>query len=101
MPILTTLVRVATSPNAKRYVQEAEYDAKFGPGYVEHGFVPNLYRTMQDNLLVMTGDDMMFVEMAHGLDCEFCYKAAILVRTSHFPHISPWGRSDGDMTCYL
>lgn len=42
---------------AKWYVQEAEFDAMFGPDYAQYGFVPDLYKTMRDNLVVVTGEE--------------------------------------------
>ncbi|CAF9936873.1 MAG: hypothetical protein ALECFALPRED_006996 [Alectoria fallacina] len=42
---------------AKWYVQESEFDAMFGPDYAQYGFVPDLYETMRDNLVVVTGDE--------------------------------------------
>ncbi len=42
---------------AKWYVQEAEFDAMFGPDYAQYGFVPDLYKTMRDNLVVVAGDE--------------------------------------------
>lgn len=44
-------------PKAKWYVQEAEFDPMFGPKYAQYGFVPDLYRTMRDNMVVVTGDE--------------------------------------------
>lgn len=41
---------------AKWYVQKAEFDAMFGPDYAQYGFIPDLYKTMQDNMVVLTGD---------------------------------------------
>ena len=29
----------------------------FGPDYAQYGFVPDLYQTMRDNLIVITGDE--------------------------------------------
>ena len=42
---------------AKWYVQEAEFDAMFGPDYAQYGFVPDLYKTMRDNIVVVTGNE--------------------------------------------
>ena len=42
---------------AKWHVQEAEFNAMFGPDYAKYGFIPDLYKTMRDNLVVMTGDE--------------------------------------------
>ena len=42
---------------AKWYVQEAEFDAMFGPDYAQYGFIPDLYKTMRDNLVVVTGEE--------------------------------------------
>ncbi|MCJ1455779.1 hypothetical protein MMC28_006135 [Mycoblastus sanguinarius] len=42
---------------AKWYVQQAEFDAMFGPDYAQYGFIPDLYKTMRDNLVVVTGDE--------------------------------------------
>lgn len=42
---------------AKWYVQEAEFEAMFGPDPAKYGFIPDLYKTMRDNLVVVTGDE--------------------------------------------
>jgi glyoxylase-like metal-dependent hydrolase (beta-lactamase superfamily II) len=42
---------------AKWYVQEAEYIAMFGPDYKKYGFIPDLYETMKDHLVIITGDE--------------------------------------------
>ena len=42
---------------AKWHVQEAEFDAMFGPDYAQYGFIPDLYKTMRDNLVVVTGEE--------------------------------------------
>ena len=41
---------------AKWYVQETEFNAMFGPDYAKYGFIPDLYKTMRDNLVVVTSD---------------------------------------------
>ena len=43
--------------DAKWHVQEAEFDAMFGPDYAKFGFVPDLYKTMQNNMVIVTGDE--------------------------------------------
>ncbi len=42
---------------AKWHVQEAEFDAMFGPDYARYGFIPDLYKIMRDNIVVVTGDE--------------------------------------------
>ena len=43
--------------NARWYVQEAEYNAMFGPDPAQYGFIPELYESMQDRLVVLTGTE--------------------------------------------
>jgi N-acyl homoserine lactone hydrolase len=42
---------------ARWYIQEAEYNAMFGPDYEKYGFIPDLYETMKDHQLVFTGEE--------------------------------------------
>ena len=42
---------------ARWYVQEAEFNAMFGPDHAKYGFIPDLYKTMQDNPVVVTGEE--------------------------------------------
>ncbi len=42
---------------ARWYIQGAEYHAMFGPEYEKYGFIPDLYETMKDHLVVITGDE--------------------------------------------
>ncbi len=42
---------------AKWFVQEAEFKAMFGPNHGDYGFIPELYKTMEDNMVVVTGDE--------------------------------------------
>ena len=42
---------------AKWLVQEAEFNAMFGPDYAKYGFIPDLYKTMRDNPVVVTGEE--------------------------------------------
>ena len=42
---------------AKWYFQEAEFAAMFGPDYAQYGFIPELYQTLQDNIVVVAGEE--------------------------------------------
>jgi N-acyl homoserine lactone hydrolase len=50
-------------PRAKWIVQRKEYDAMFGPDFAEHGFSPELYHTLRDNLTeIVEGDHDVFAD---------------------------------------
>lgn len=48
-------------PTATLYIQQAEYDAAFGPEPMKYGFVPSMYATLRDNPTVkLQGDFDVF-----------------------------------------
>jgi N-acyl homoserine lactone hydrolase len=48
-------------PKAKWIVQRKEYEAMFGPDFAEHGFSPELYKTLRDNPTeIVEGDHDVF-----------------------------------------
>ena len=48
-------------PTATLYIQQAEYDAAFGPEPAKYGFVPSIYATLRDNPTVkLQGDFDVF-----------------------------------------